>query len=394
MTGNPTGDRQRAPAAMTVVGGGRVGRSLVEQLRKRYPTTQLRLLDLRATELAARYPETFESVEARVADLSDERVLETALTGDIVINTAGPFFRHGSRVLEASIRSGKHYVDVCDESRPLEAMRALGERASTAGILAVVGCGFSPGFPNMIVGNLTRAGKRVKDAQIAWCTSMADPVGQAAALHALHIVTPPARHLSDGRLHDVQPLLASRSTEFPPPFGIQDAYDVEHSEPLTLSLAFDGLRSVWVGGTIVPNQAIRRLNAYAVLDLAEPTTIRIGDNDIARAGIVSALDKDFWGKTRLDPALPTSGSVVVAVCDEAGARTEFGLVGPMAQSTAAGAMAGVAAVLAKSGRSGVLFSEEIVEWHDYLDAVTAVGGIVYRRANGEWLDCRSDRAVS
>ena len=372
---------------VTVIGGGRVGRSLIGQLKAKYPRAGIRLVDIRAEDLVLRYRNTLADVDACQVDLGDDRALAASIQGDIVLNTAGPFYRHGTRAISAAIATGRNYVDVCDESLPLEAMRALTGAAAERGVMGVVGCGFSPGFPNMIVGNLVRRGLQIKDVEIAWCTSMADPVGQAAALHALHIARPPARHLSGGQLLEVQPLGNGRTVDFPEPFGARETLDVEHSEPVTLSASFGNLQSVWVGGTILPEAAMRRLRAYAELDLAGLKPLCIGDNDIARAAIVAALDREYWSKTPLGQTLPEAGAVVVSAVDQAGTQHRYALTGPMAQSTAAGAMAGMQALLRHraAGRSGILFSEEAIDWTDYYSSVSTVGGTIHHHAKDRWI---------
>jgi saccharopine dehydrogenase-like NADP-dependent oxidoreductase len=373
---------------IAVVGGGRVGRSVCAQLRNHYPKATLKLLDLRATDIARRHADEIGDAALLDLDLTDSRKLERALDVDLVVNTAGPFYRHGSAVLQGAIATATHYVDVCDESRPLETMRALDGAARQSGTLAVIGCGFSPGFTNVVCGNLQRRGLELRDVDIAWCMSMADPVGRAAALHALHIVRPPARHLHEGQLAAVTPLAASRTVLFPPPFGDQEVFDVEHSEPVTLLAAFPDLRNSWVGGGILPTKAMTRLRAYAELELTSDVPIEIRNANVHRADLVGALDREFWAKYKLDDALPKVGAALIVVRGVAEGKVierRYAMTGSTASATAAGAVAGVETILRRhKTEPGVHFSEEAIRWSDYAAAVLSADCKLFAFDHGAW----------
>jgi len=50
------------------------------------------------------------------ADVSDEDSLKRAMADvDIVMNTVGPYYRYGVRVLKACIESGCDYIDINDD---------------------------------------------------------------------------------------------------------------------------------------------------------------------------------------------------------------------------------------------------------------------------------------
>jgi saccharopine dehydrogenase-like NADP-dependent oxidoreductase len=52
-------------------------------------------------------------------DISDAEALARALAAvDIVLNTAGPFYRFGREVLSAAIAAGTKYLDICDGWEP------------------------------------------------------------------------------------------------------------------------------------------------------------------------------------------------------------------------------------------------------------------------------------
>ncbi|QOW25583.1 hypothetical protein [Lysobacter sp. H23M47] len=52
--------------------------------------------------------------------------------------------------LKSAIEAGCHYVDIRDDAQPTVDMLELHEQASQAGIVALVGCGVSPGTLNVL----------------------------------------------------------------------------------------------------------------------------------------------------------------------------------------------------------------------------------------------------
>ena len=92
-----------------------------------------------------------DSAQPLVLDISDPVVLDAAVAGaDVVMNTVGPFFRFGLQVLSSCIRTGRNYVDICDDWEPTISMLDLDEKARAAGITAIIGMGASPGISNML----------------------------------------------------------------------------------------------------------------------------------------------------------------------------------------------------------------------------------------------------
>ncbi|QOW23111.1 hypothetical protein [Novilysobacter avium] len=53
-------------------------------------------------------------------------------------------------ILKSAIEAGCHYVVICDDAQPTVDMLDLHEQASQAGIVALVGCGVSPGTLNVL----------------------------------------------------------------------------------------------------------------------------------------------------------------------------------------------------------------------------------------------------
>src|SRR5699024_6869261 len=90
-----------------------------------------------------------DKVSTMQVDATDNAELIKALQNvDVVVSFVGPYYRFGLPILQAAIEAGCHYVDICDDAQPTADMLELHDQAKQAGIVAVVGCGVSPGTLN------------------------------------------------------------------------------------------------------------------------------------------------------------------------------------------------------------------------------------------------------
>ena len=99
--------------------------------------------------LAGRNAEKIEALankygfEFRVFDLSDSSGLYTALQEvEFVLHCAGPFSLTSELMVEACIRSKRHYLDITGEIAVFEAMAARDNLAKEAGVMVMPGVGF------------------------------------------------------------------------------------------------------------------------------------------------------------------------------------------------------------------------------------------------------------
>ena len=79
----------------------------------------------------------------RTFSLEDKKSLEYTLKEvDFVIHCAGPFSLTSEPVVEACLRTGKHYLDITGEISVFEAMARRDEAAKKAGVMIMPGVGF------------------------------------------------------------------------------------------------------------------------------------------------------------------------------------------------------------------------------------------------------------
>ena len=81
--------------------------------------------------------------EFRVVDLNDSATLDAALREvEFVLHCAGPFSLTSQKMVEACLRTKRHYLDITGEIAVFEAMALLDERAKEAGVMIMPGVGF------------------------------------------------------------------------------------------------------------------------------------------------------------------------------------------------------------------------------------------------------------
>lgn len=82
-------------------------------------------------------------LEARAFALDDRDAADAALA-DVacVLNTAGPFAKTATLLVEACLRSGAHYLDIAGEVADFEEVRRFDARAKERGIMLMPGVGF------------------------------------------------------------------------------------------------------------------------------------------------------------------------------------------------------------------------------------------------------------
>lgn len=198
----------------------------------------------RATRFAAELGEPAVGLQL---DVRDEQALRAALSdADVVLNTAGPFYRFGASVLSAAIDAGCHYLDICDDWEPTLEMLTLDEQAREAGVTAIVGIGTSPGISNLLAA--IAAGELDQPERIltGWNIDATQPErngssgANAAIMHGIRQMTDTIRVVRSRCEVDERPLRAVRVDY--PGVGPRRAYTFGHPEPLTLTRSLPQIR--------------------------------------------------------------------------------------------------------------------------------------------------------
>ncbi len=90
-------------------------------------------------------------VAVKKLNINDREALTSIMSNaNLVMNFIGPYYRFKTVALEAAIKSGVHYIDLCDDyDVTIEALK-LDRLAKEKGVTAISGMGASPGITNVL----------------------------------------------------------------------------------------------------------------------------------------------------------------------------------------------------------------------------------------------------
>ncbi len=227
-------------------------------------------------QLAARFVDSLNDSRVRsiYLDVNDNQSLRAEIRKvDVVLNTAGPFFRFGVPILTAAIEESKHYCDICDDWQPTVEMLKLSERAKANKVTAIIGLGASPGIANLLCVKAATALDEVETIVSAWKLSGAVNADDgfrkseatiskeaannalvnnssqnqvdAAAVHLIHCLSEDIQVLSNGEMITTRALQHTQ-LDFPTIDNLE-VWSLGHPEAITLVRRFPKLKNCYNG---------------------------------------------------------------------------------------------------------------------------------------------------
>jgi len=274
-------------------GCGQEGKTTVRDLIKSEEVSRLVIGDINL-ENADKFKAELsnDKVSTLQMDVNDhDKLVAVMKEADVIVNFAGPFYRHGVKVIEAAIEAKKDYLDICDDYDATRDMLALDEKAKAAGITAIIGLGASPGVTNLSAKHGADKLDQVDEIEVKWFVTITDvdePGASAAVYHGLHMIDGNVPQYLDGKFQDVPALTDSEMVVFPE-IGESEVYYVGHPEPVTLPLYIKGLRECTCkGGVPGLDEGLKVFSALGLTG-AEPIDIR-GDKIAPKDIAVTLLD--------------------------------------------------------------------------------------------------------
>jgi saccharopine dehydrogenase (NAD+, L-lysine-forming) len=250
--GGPSGTKLQGAGMQQVVVVGAAGLqagSLLDAIFRVVPPSDVAAVDVawpsdRANAL------TSCGVNVVIIDGSEGALAAAVRDSKVVVNLAGPYHLLGTRVLDAAIREGANYLDICDDADVTAQILSRDQRAAAAGITAITGLGSSPGTTNVLarvaVDFLGFPDETTVD--ISWIVDHAD-LSRSVVEHLLHcFATARAGQASATPSWEE---LDPRWVSFPEPVGRQRVVLLGHPEPLTLTRAL-GVKAATNRGGIAP----------------------------------------------------------------------------------------------------------------------------------------------
>ncbi|MCZ7629206.1 MAG: saccharopine dehydrogenase NADP-binding domain-containing protein [Microthrixaceae bacterium] len=281
---------------MVLGGAGGVGRVAVKALSLISDVEHVVVADLDEDAASAVVSEVgSDKLEPTGVDVGDTAAL-VALLGDaqVVLNCVGPFYRFGPPILEAALRAGVGYVDVCDDLDATRALLDMGDAAREAGVTALIGMGNSPGLANIFVKLCAEdLLDEVTAADICHIHGGEPDEGAGVLKHRIHAMVNDVPLFIDGEFVDVRQLEPSgaahtREIDFAG-VGSYPAYPYPHPETITLPTVFPTLRRATNLGVVYPLSYFSMTQDLVRTGMALEDEISVGDIKVAPIDVAVAL---------------------------------------------------------------------------------------------------------
>mgnify|MGYP001179773532 CR=1 FL=1 len=96
---------------------------------------------------------------------------------DVVIDAAGPFQNSDTKVIDASIMAGCHYIDLADGRDFVSKIHKFNDCAAKRNVAALSGASATPAFSNAVLDHVTRDWQEIDSISVAICPGNKAPRG-------------------------------------------------------------------------------------------------------------------------------------------------------------------------------------------------------------------------
>lgn len=228
---------------IVVLGGtGIIGRWVVRDL---FDSSDAEIV-IAATELrkAEKFVRSFQSKRVTAVSVDVRNVAATARViknADVVVNCVNYYFN--LHVMRACLSAGVHYIDLGGLFHVTKKQLTLHNQFKRKGLLAILGCGSTPGITNVLAAYGARSFDRVDEVHISFgdkdFTKYEQPFVLPYTLQTLfdeYMLKPAV--LMKKKMKLVEPLSDKATVDFPLPVGKQHGFYTLHSELATLPASF------------------------------------------------------------------------------------------------------------------------------------------------------------
>jgi len=241
--------------ALIIGGVGGMGQGVARDLVKQEQVTKVILADLYPDpERLSKKLRESEKTSLIKMDVNDHDIMVTAFKDvDVVINTAGPFYKTAVPVAKAAVAAKVNYIDICDDYEGTQILfnSEIDKLAKEAGITVLTGMGSDPGTNNVLVKWYADRLDKVDEIYLYWVVSIAELAG-AAWDHSLHMTLGKIPQYIDGELVNVEGGTEPVAEQFLDPLGTCHVRYVGHPQPLTLPRYIKGVKNVIIKGALIP----------------------------------------------------------------------------------------------------------------------------------------------
>lgn len=216
---------------LAVLGAGMVGRAMVYDLCRQDDVDEVLVADRdagKAREVAERYGAG--KARGRALDVTDREAVGGFIEGSRAALGAVSY-RFNQALAEIAIAAGVHWIDLGGNNDVVEAQFALSDRARAAGVAVVPDCGIAPGAVGILAARLLELAPAADSIRLRVGGLPLRPVPPFnyqvvfSVEGLINEYREPAVCLRGGAVVERPSLDDLESVEFPPPFGVLEAFN-------------------------------------------------------------------------------------------------------------------------------------------------------------------------
>ncbi|WP_457553499.1 saccharopine dehydrogenase family protein [Desulfobacula sp.] len=366
-----------------IIGGvGGMGQGVARDLIKQEQVTHVILADLYPDpERLSKKLRESEKTSLIKMDVNDHEIMVKAFKDvDVIINTAGPFYKTAVPVAKAAVAAKVNYIDICDDYEGTQILfnSGIDKLAKEAGITVLTGMGSDPGTNNLLVKWYADRLDSVDDIYLYWVVSIAELAG-AAWDHSLHMTLGKIPQYIDGELVYVEGGTDVVAEKFLEPLGTCHVRYVGHPQPLTLPRYIKGVKNVIIKGALIPLWVDELIQEQKNTGLLNTDPIDIKGTQVSPYDLALKLWETI-PKDR-DNGPQSSGLKVIVKGKKDGKKITYtaDMVGRMAPGT--GLPASIASLMMDAGEvsvKGVVAPEGCIDPDTFLNAFLKRGARIHQ----------------
>ena len=366
-----------------IIGGvGGMGQGVARDLIKQEQVTDVILADLYPDpeRLSTKLRENKKTSLIKM-DVNDHDVMVKAFKDvNVVINTAGPFYKTAVPVARAAVEAKVNYIDICDDYEGTQILfnSDIDKMAKEAGITVLTGMGSDPGTNNILVKWYADRLDKVDEIYLYWVVSIAELAG-AAWDHSLHMTLGKIPQYINGELVYVEGGTEVVAEQFLEPLGTCHVRYVGHPQPLTLPRYIKGVKNVIIKGALIPLWVDELIQEQKNMGLLSTEPIDIKGTKSTPYDLALKLWKTI--PEGRDNGPQSSGLKVIVKGERDGKKITYtaDMVGRMAPGT--GLPASIASLMMDAGDvtvKGVVAPEGCIDPDKFLDAFLKRGARIHQ----------------
>ncbi len=277
-----------------VIGAGLMGRAVALDLCDSEGVGSVLLVDVDAARLAGAASFIGSSkLGTTVLDVSDGRAVVAAMRGHDVAVSCVPY-RHNATLARAAVEAGCSFCDLGGNNDVVAQELALDADARAAGVTIVPDCGLAPGLANVLVADALARLDRVEEVRIrvgGLPVRPRPPLDYQLVFNPAGLVNEyrePCVVIRDGEVRTVEPLTDVEELEFPPPFGMLEAFNTSGGTSTLPRTLLGRVRRLDYKTIRYPGHC-DRMRLLRDLGLFDEAPLRVGGVDVAPRDVLEAL---------------------------------------------------------------------------------------------------------